>query len=237
MISAHQGLCSSDYNTGAWCTTFSVPQTFDGTPANTSHEMPTIDTIPSHASADGKNVTPKEDVLDKITGLASSLLKRLTVRRRGAPNRSQPTTSGPSTPPRNNMQTEPEINTIRASPEEMRGPSAARSSSDALGLYHVDTNKLHSPPASPGKPPHPDLPSRRSGRSSTSPIPSNVALPLPRVHKRIIICCDGCVARENIPMSLSLTGVIFRTWQDGIVQRQRWRYSNILKLCKSSICE
>ncbi|KAF9507073.1 hypothetical protein BS47DRAFT_1304445 [Hydnum rufescens UP504] len=126
---------------------------------------------------------------------------------------SQSIRSAPSTPPRNSTETEPEINTIRASPEDIRGPSAVRHSSDDLEPYEIDPHRLHSPPASPGKSPHPDLPSRRSGRSSTSPIPSNVASVVPRVHKRIIICCDG-------------------TWQDGIVQRHRWKYSNILKLSR-----
>ncbi|KAF8523076.1 hypothetical protein BU17DRAFT_43975 [Hysterangium stoloniferum] len=34
-----------------------------------------------------------------------------------------------------------------------------------------------------------------------------------RLHKRIIVCCDG-------------------TWQDGIVRKQRWQYSNILKISR-----
>ncbi|CAE6362832.1 unnamed protein product [Rhizoctonia solani] len=35
----------------------------------------------------------------------------------------------------------------------------------------------------------------------------------PRTPKRIIVCCDG-------------------TWQDGIIQRQTWMYSNVLKLAR-----
>ncbi|KAI0639477.1 hypothetical protein C8Q77DRAFT_1163987 [Trametes polyzona] len=37
---------------------------------------------------------------------------------------------------------------------------------------------------------------------------------LSRGHKRIIVCCDG-------------------TWQDGIVVKQRWKYTNILRLARS----
>ncbi|KAI0375074.1 hypothetical protein BV20DRAFT_934232 [Pilatotrama ljubarskyi] len=37
---------------------------------------------------------------------------------------------------------------------------------------------------------------------------------LSRSHKRIIVCCDG-------------------TWQDGIVVRQRWKYTNILRLARA----
>ncbi|KAG8694057.1 hypothetical protein FRC09_010086, partial [Ceratobasidium sp. 395] len=35
----------------------------------------------------------------------------------------------------------------------------------------------------------------------------------PRTPKRIIVCCDG-------------------TWQDGIIRRQTWMYSNVLKLAR-----
>ncbi|KAF8322151.1 hypothetical protein DL93DRAFT_2051164, partial [Clavulina sp. PMI_390] len=50
-------------------------------------------------------------------------------------------------------------------------------------------------------------------RSSTSPLPARVQLEVPRVSKRLIVCCDG-------------------TWQDGRSTNRKWKYSNILKLSR-----
>ncbi|KAI0361533.1 hypothetical protein OH77DRAFT_1391827 [Trametes cingulata] len=52
------------------------------------------------------------------------------------------------------------------------------------------------------------------GPATAEATPATPAPALSRGHKRIIVCCDG-------------------TWQDGIVVRQRWKYTNILRLARA----
>ncbi|KAH7883544.1 hypothetical protein F5I97DRAFT_1893739 [Phlebopus sp. FC_14] len=47
-------------------------------------------------------------------------------------------------------------------------------------------------------------------RAATEPL-SHVA---PKIKKRIIVCCDG-------------------TWQDGVIVKERWKYTNVLKLSRA----
>jgi len=50
---------------------------------------------------------------------------------------------------------------------------------------------------------------RPSNRSLTDPDPSSL-----KIKKRIIVCCDG-------------------TWQDGLSVKERWKYTNILRLSRA----
>jgi hypothetical protein len=47
-----------------------------------------------------------------------------------------------------------------------------------------------------------------------------------RVKKRVIVCCDGWVKKKNFVHAFN--DGAGRTWQDGIVVKERWKYTNIL---------
>jgi hypothetical protein len=50
-----------------------------------------------------------------------------------------------------------------------------------------------------------------------------------RVKKRVIVCCDGWVLDEHSSALVhAFNNGADRTWQDGIVVNERWKYTNIL---------
>jgi len=67
----------------------------------------------------------------------------------------------------------------------------------------------------PGSPKETNPPALESKRSATLPVDAidQTAGIKTTSYKRLIICCDG-------------------TWQDGIVKKHRWQYSNVLKLAR-----
>lgn len=104
---------------------------------------------------------------------------------------------------------EPVIQTIRASPEHMRGPSAVRDPDDAHKGSPLDHSLLGSPAGTPRLEQHTSP--GRSGRSSTSPIPSHVNGDLPHTRKRLIVCCDGYVVYA---IRMGFSGMAHRKHQD-----------------------
>ncbi|KAF8310057.1 uncharacterized protein EI90DRAFT_3161466 [Cantharellus anzutake] len=126
-----------------------------------------------------------------------ALISRLSFwnRKRGEGRRSK------NPPPR--LAREPSTESIEAreSPQPVSNPPS----------------KIARPPdaiVSPGRLAGGGSPKLDPRKSSTSPLPLSVSLPLPRTPKRIIVCCDG-------------------TWLDGKSETRRWRYSNVLKLSRS----
>ncbi|KZS95997.1 hypothetical protein SISNIDRAFT_451651 [Sistotremastrum niveocremeum HHB9708] len=76
-----------------------------------------------------------------------------------------------------------------------------------------DTEFLSTAPL--GSPKESDPPPLEARRSATLPVDAveQTGAPKTTSYKRIIVCCDG-------------------TWQDGIVKKHRWQYSNVLKLAR-----
>ena len=127
----------------------------------------------------------------------SSFARRDKSRQSTVSMPSQPRSPVDGKPNHPHSNSDPVIETIRASPEELRGPSAASDpvpGDDTRVGRPLDRNLLTSTASSP-RPEHPKLPDlrRRSARSSTSPIPSHVNVDLPHTRKRLVVCCDGCV--------------------------------------------
>ncbi|KAJ8591826.1 hypothetical protein M405DRAFT_860232 [Rhizopogon salebrosus TDB-379] len=52
------------------------------------------------------------------------------------------------------------------------------------------------------------------GKLDLAQVPSVSTIPLQRFKKRIIVCCDG-------------------TWQDGVIAKELWKHTNILKLSRA----
>lgn len=60
-------------------------------------------------------------------------------------------------------------------------------------------------------------------RVSTDPVGT---IPM-KVHKRIVVCCDGCVVL-HLKRLLHHNSTGCRTWKDGIIMKERWKYTNLI---------
>ena len=67
--------------------------------------------------------------------------------------------------------------------------------------------------------------------NSSGPKDFNTLEPgLARVHKRIIVCCDGLVSlmrRLRGSLAGSRIDIAHRTWEDALYANARWKYSNV----------
>lgn len=173
----------------------------------------------SSTSRQSKSPKTKPTLRQRIT----SLTRRDPNRRAFSVSESATGRTKPNEPTNNSgrpahlqIQSDPVIETARASPEDIEGPSTARgglNSSPAplsepelagglggqqyrgrLGRGEDRNHLLSSSAKSSPRPEHPDLPKirrARSVRSSTSPIPAYVKLDHIHLPKRLIVCCDG----------------------------------------------
>lgn len=181
-----------------------------GPSASSSASKSKLSPKPTTASRQTKSPTLKPRLRDRLSSLTSTFRdtskagtsSKTPTRRSSAIEHTAPPLGSNGKLAHLHARSDPVIETIRASPEDIVGPSAARPPVDTRTPASAERGRLgrgenrdlllsstaHSSPRAAGIA---ELQRPHSARSSTSPIPAYVNIDLPRTPKRLIVCCDG----------------------------------------------